>query len=85
MSLKPANHYNRYVKSTFFTRNSPTAWFRWAIGGPYPDGKNYKPEGYKIFEVGPAKLEHKGHEECEAIRDKLMSSNRSGCPFAFAK
>ncbi|KAH8731229.1 hypothetical protein GQ44DRAFT_699548 [Phaeosphaeriaceae sp. PMI808] len=73
-----------YVKSTFFTRNSPLAWFRWLIGGPYPDGKNYKPEGYKIFEVGPEKLEGQGLTECEATKDKLMNINRGGCPFAFA-
>lgn len=73
-----------YVKPTFLTRNSPMAWFRWAIGGPYPDGKNYKPEGYKIFELGPQKLEGKGVEECEATRDRLMNEVR-GCPFAFAK
>jgi hypothetical protein len=79
-----AYHHNRYVKPTFFTRNSPLAWFRWAIGGPYPDGKNYKPEGYKIFEVGPEKLEKYGLAECEAARDKLMEGNRGGCPFAFA-
>jgi hypothetical protein len=79
-----AYHHNRYVKPTFLTRNSPLAWFRWAIGGPYPDGKNYKPEGYKIFEVGPEKLEKLGLAECEAARDKLMEGNRGGCPFAFA-
>jgi hypothetical protein len=80
-----SNRRNRYVKSTFFTRNSPLAWFRWAIGGPYPDGKNYKPEGYKIFEIGPVKLENQGQAECEAGRDRLMNSNRGGCPFAFAR
>ncbi|KAH7085848.1 hypothetical protein BKA63DRAFT_529405 [Paraphoma chrysanthemicola] len=74
-----------YVKPTFFVRNSPLAWFRWAIGGPYPDGKNYKPEGYKIFELGPKKLEGHGVEECEAIKERLLSANRVGCPFAFAK
>jgi hypothetical protein len=73
-----------YVKPTWFTRNSPQAWFRWAIGGPFPDGKNYKSEGYKIFEVGPTKLENQGHAECEAIKDRLMKSNRGACPFAFA-
>ncbi|KAL5116727.1 hypothetical protein ACEQ8H_005339 [Pleosporales sp. CAS-2024a] len=73
-----------YVKPSFFARHSPFAWFRWAIGGPYPDGKQYKPEGYRIYEVGPAKLENQGAAECEAIKDRLMSSNRGGCPFAFA-
>ncbi|KAH5077135.1 hypothetical protein HBI73_177100 [Parastagonospora nodorum] len=75
-----------YVKSTFFTRNSPTAWLRWIIGGPHPgDGKQYKSEGYKIFELGPTKLENHGIAECESTRDRLMSSDRGGCPFAFAK
>ncbi|KAH7414220.1 hypothetical protein DE146DRAFT_23670 [Phaeosphaeria sp. MPI-PUGE-AT-0046c] len=73
-----------YVKPTFFTRHSPLAYFRWAIGGPYPDGKNYKPEGYKIFEVGPTKLEKLGHDECAATKARLMKSDRGGCPFAFA-
>jgi hypothetical protein len=74
-----------YVKPTFFSRHSPLAYFRWAIGGPYPDGKNYKPEGYKIFEIGPARLEGHGEKECQATLDKLMESNRGGCPFAFSK
>ena len=77
-----AKYQDRYVKSTFLTRNSPLAWFRWAIGGPYPDGKHYKPEGYKIFEIGPKKLENHGQEECKATRDRLMASNRGTCPFA---
>jgi len=74
-----------YVKPTFFTRHSPMAYFRWAIGGPFPDGKNYKPEGYKIFEVGPKRLEGLGEEECQSTLDKLMGEERGGCPFAFAK
>ncbi|KAF1936556.1 hypothetical protein EJ02DRAFT_438460 [Clathrospora elynae] len=72
-----------YFKSTFFSRNSPTAWFRWAIGEPHPgDGKQYRPEGYHIFEVGPKKLEGHGQEECKETRDRLMASNRGRCPFA---
>lgn len=59
---------------------------RWIFGGPHPgDGKQYKSEGYKIFELGPTKLENHGTAECEAARDRLMSSDRGGCPFAFAK
>jgi hypothetical protein len=70
-----------YVKPTFFARYEPLAWFRWAMGRPYPDGRHYKPEGYKIFEVGPKKLENQGQEECKAMRDRLMASNRGRCPF----
>ncbi|KAH7385760.1 hypothetical protein BKA66DRAFT_511571 [Pyrenochaeta sp. MPI-SDFR-AT-0127] len=70
-----------YVKSTFLTRHSPLAWFRWAIGSPFPDGKRYKPEGYRIFELGPKKLENHGQDECKATLDQLMRSKRGGCPF----
>lgn len=72
-----------YVQPTFFTRNSPSSWFRWAIGRPYPDGKNFKPEGYRMFEVGPQKLENIGQEQCKATCDKLMNAGRGGCPFGF--
>ncbi|KAF2993602.1 hypothetical protein E8E13_001412 [Curvularia kusanoi] len=73
-----------YVKPTFLARNSPFAWLRWAVGKPYPNGKDYKPQGYKIFEIGPEKLEGHGIKECEAIRDQLLSSDRGRCPFAFS-
>ncbi|KAL6704785.1 hypothetical protein ACN47E_007589 [Coniothyrium glycines] len=71
-----------YVKPTLFARYAPLAWIRWAMGRPYPDGKHFKPEGYKIFEVGPKKLESQGQEECRATRDRLMASDRGKCPFA---
>ncbi|KAF3047896.1 hypothetical protein E8E11_009537 [Didymella keratinophila] len=72
-----------YIKPTFLERNSLLAWVRWAVGKPYPNGKDYKPQGYKIFEVRPEKLEGHGLDECEATRDRLMSSDRGRCPFAF--
>ncbi|KAL1604661.1 hypothetical protein SLS59_003856 [Nothophoma quercina] len=73
-----------YIKPTFLARNSPLAWVRWAVGKPYPNGKDYKCEGYKIFEVGPKKLEGHGIDECEATRDRLLASDRGRCPFAFS-
>lgn len=74
-----------YVKPDFWTRNSVSSWMRWAVGRPYPDGKNYKPEGYHIFEVGPEKQEKMGRAECKETRDRLMKEGRGGCPFAFAR
>lgn len=74
--------YVRYVKPTFLARNSPLAWFRRVIGVASPDGEHYKPQGYKIFELGPEKMEKLGEEECIAMRDRLMEGNRSTCPFA---
>jgi hypothetical protein len=70
-----------YIKPTFWARNSPSSWLRWAQGKPYPDGKNYAPEGYNILDIGPKKLEGKGREECEKMRDEFMDGRRSGCPF----
>lgn len=71
-----------YVKPTLFTRYSPLSWIKWIMGRPYPDGINYKPSGYKIFEIGPKKLENHGQKECSEIRDRLMNSDRGRCPFA---
>jgi hypothetical protein len=73
-----------YVQPTFFTRYSIDSWVRWATGRPYPDGKNFKPEGYRIFEVGPKKQEGRGEKDCEATRDRLMDGRRGGCPFGFS-
>lgn len=70
-----------YVQPTFWIRNSPTSWLRWALRRPYPDGKNYKPEGYAIFEVGPQKFERFGHEECNETKDRLINAGRGSCPF----
>jgi hypothetical protein len=75
---------DRYIKPSLFERYSPFAWLRWFVGKPYPNGMQYKPEGYKIFEVGPDKLEHHGLDECKATRDQLMGSDRGRCPFAFS-
>ncbi|ORY07774.1 hypothetical protein BCR34DRAFT_16984 [Clohesyomyces aquaticus] len=74
-----------YVKPTFSSKYNLYAWSRWALGLPVPDGKNFKPQGYAIFEVGPEKLEGKGQEECARTRDRLMASGRGGCPFGFSK
>ncbi|KAH6615010.1 hypothetical protein C7974DRAFT_320671 [Boeremia exigua] len=73
-----------YVKPTFAARNSPLAWLRWVFGKPHPNGKDYKPQGYTIFEVGPEKLEGRGLDECKANRDQLLSKDRGRCPFAFS-
>ncbi|KAF2108532.1 hypothetical protein BDV96DRAFT_652783 [Lophiotrema nucula] len=73
-----------YVKPTFLQQYGLAAWFRWALGKPYPDGKKYKPEGFSHFEVGPEKFEKHGLKEFEATRDRLISE-RVGCPFAVSK
>lgn len=74
-----------YVRSTWWTRNEPSAWIRWAAGKPYPDGVNYMPEGYKMFEVGPKVYERVGKVECQATKEMLMKAERGGCPFAMKR
>ncbi|CAI6246906.1 unnamed protein product [Periconia digitata] len=74
-----------YIKPTFWARIEPRSWVRWAAGSAYPDGKRYKPEGYSMFEVGPANMEDKGQKECAATLEQLMSSSRGACPFASGK
>ncbi|KAF2463132.1 uncharacterized protein BDR25DRAFT_298370 [Lindgomyces ingoldianus] len=74
-----------YVPATLSYRFNLAAWTRWALGRPFPDGKNFKPQGYHIFELGPEKLESKGQDECKATRERLMASGRGGCPFSFRK
>jgi hypothetical protein len=74
-----------YIEPTFLTRYSPITLLRRFLGRPYPDGKNYKPAGYKIMELGPKKLEKMGQEECEVTRQRLMGGGRGGCPFAVAR
>jgi hypothetical protein len=71
-----------YVKPTFWARYRPAVWYKWATGKPYPDGKNWQPEGYHMFGVGPKKFENSGHDKCAEIQDELMSKPRTGCPFA---
>jgi hypothetical protein len=74
-----------YIEPTFLTRYSPSTLLRRFLGRPYPDGRNYKPEGYKIMELGPAKFEKMGQKECELSRERLMNGRRGGCPFAVGR
>lgn len=73
-----------YCESNWKSRNTPQSWVKWLIGRPIPDGKNYKPEGYLIPEIGPNSLSGTGKEEFEATRAKLTKQNRGGCPFVGA-
>ncbi|KAF2637956.1 hypothetical protein P280DRAFT_456668 [Massarina eburnea CBS 473.64] len=72
-----------YVPADGWNWLSPLEWFRWATGRAVPNGKQYKPTGFKISEIGPAKMEGKGIEECSEEFNRLMSAPRGACPFAF--
>ncbi|KAK7606023.1 hypothetical protein JOL62DRAFT_560556 [Phyllosticta paracitricarpa] len=73
-----------YLEPTFFNRWGPKAWFRWAMGRPYPAVGKYGSEGFDIQRVGPAKFDGKGLSEIEKTKSMLMAQGRSGCPFAFS-
>jgi len=73
-----------YCESNWKSRNTLQAWMKWLGGKPIPDGKNYKPEGYLIPEIGPKSMSGKGEEEFEVTRTKLTKQNRGGCPFVSA-
>jgi len=70
-----------YHENSWKSRNTLQSWIKWLGGKPIPDGKNYKPEGYLIPEIGPNNLFGKGNEEFEATKAKLTKQNRGGCPF----
>ena len=55
----------------------------WLLGRKVPgdDGNKYRPEGYVIREVGPAKLKEKGQEYMRDDVDKLFARGPGMCPF----
>ncbi|KAF2088755.1 hypothetical protein K490DRAFT_72476 [Saccharata proteae CBS 121410] len=74
-----------YVEPTFVERWSPKSWVKWLAGKPYPGDKKFKPEGYRIQDVGPKSMEGKGMDDFSRTREKLLAQGRGGCPFAFAR
>ncbi|PSK51972.1 hypothetical protein B9Z65_3239 [Elsinoe australis] len=73
-----------YVKPSFSWRYGIKALLLRLAGGKLPgdDGDNYRPEGYKIPEIGPETLKGKGSVEMEGERARLSANPRLGCPFS---
>lgn len=69
-----------YIKPTLMRRFKFNSWLLWLTGGYLPsnDQPQYRPEGYKINELGPTSLEGKGLDEMENA--KLAISKAQGCP-----
>lgn len=42
----------------------------------------YRPEGYRIAELGPVSLEGKGIDEMQGAKQRIMTSFQ-GCPFSY--
>ena len=70
-----------YIKPTLTQRYNLNSWLLWLTGGFVPsDSKpEYRPDGYKINELGPVSLEGKGIDEMEAA--KPLIQRLQGCPF----
>jgi hypothetical protein len=71
-----------YIAPTFWTRWGPGALLRRLLGGSVPGDPAFRPEGYKIEDIGPSAFEGKGVEWME--RDAVMGAvvmPMGKCPF----
>lgn len=76
-------HYLRYVAHPWYIEPSLSsrwglkAWLIWLAGGLLPGDEAYKPDGYRICELGPKSEVGKGGAEMEATRGEIR--RRMGC------
>ncbi|KAK3368823.1 hypothetical protein B0T24DRAFT_595631 [Lasiosphaeria ovina] len=74
-------HVARWIAHPWYARRgrwSPRAWLRWARGRVEEENR-FHAEGYKIREVGPARLVGKGGDEMDEIEQSVRAS-RGACP-----
>ncbi|PKS08645.1 hypothetical protein jhhlp_005034 [Lomentospora prolificans] len=70
-----------YVKPTWWNTCGPGALFTRLLGGLVPaNDAPFRPEGYKIEDLGPENLEGKGRPEMEAEMQRLRARRGGGCP-----
>ncbi|KAJ9615189.1 hypothetical protein H2200_001263 [Cladophialophora chaetospira] len=71
-----------YIKPSLTRRWNFNSWVLWLSGGYIPSKSlaGYRPEGYKIAELGPVALEGKGINEMQDAKQRIMVGFR-GCPF----
>ncbi|CAF9940553.1 MAG: hypothetical protein ALECFALPRED_008712 [Alectoria fallacina] len=76
-----------YVKPTVLKRFEPRAWKNWIMGLPVPgdEGDKYRPNGYKIPEIGPDFMRGKGADFMRASKERLVGERMKGCPFGRLK
>ncbi|KAI5928172.1 hypothetical protein F4810DRAFT_647277 [Camillea tinctor] len=89
------HHAAQYTAHPWYVR--PTLWSRWGFeawrtrlwGGVLPgdDGDKYRPDGYRIAEVGPEAQRGKGGAEMEKMRARLRERRvaQGGCPLGGLK
>jgi hypothetical protein len=73
-----------YVQPSFFSRWGPKALLLRLVGGAVPGSPKYRPEGYRIHELGPSELVGKGTAEMEQTK-KDLRARRVGCVFSRSK
>lgn len=73
--------YPFYIKPTMLRRWGWKSWLLWLTGSYVPSSNKpeFRPEGYKIPDLGPAVFEGKGREEMEAAKTAIL--RMQGCPF----
>lgn len=73
-----------YINPTFTQRWSLKSWALWLTGGYVPSNHlpEYRPEGYRIAELGPVSLEGKGVDEMQGAKQRIMT-RFGGCPFSY--
>jgi hypothetical protein len=71
-----------YINPTLSQRWRFKSWLLWLTGGfvPSQDLPEYRPQGYKLAELGPIALEGKGIDEMREGKQRIMTGFQ-GCPF----
>ncbi|KAJ5173597.1 uncharacterized protein N7500_001528 [Penicillium coprophilum] len=73
-----------YIKPTLIQRWGLKSWVLWFTGGYIPSKylPEYRPEGYRIADLGPVSLEGKGADEMRDAKQRVMTRFQ-GCPFSY--
>lgn len=76
-----------YVKPSLWNRYGPMVWMTWILGLPVPgdEGDRYRPNGYKIPDIGPDFMRGKGVDFMTASKEKLVGERQRRCPFGRPK
>ncbi|KAM0794591.1 hypothetical protein BDR22DRAFT_883404 [Usnea florida] len=76
-----------YVKPSLWNRYGPMVWMTWILGLPVPgdEGDRYRPNGYKIPEVGPDSMRGKGVDFMRTSKERLEGQRQRRCPFGRPK
>ncbi|KAJ6014657.1 hypothetical protein N7540_009248 [Penicillium herquei] len=74
-----------YINPTFKRRWNFNSWVLWLTGGYVPSKYHpeYRPEGYRILELGPVSLEGKGRDQMWSEKQKIEKKFQTlGCLFS---